>query len=340
MINHKMMLFAGNANPELAGAIARYLKMKLSRAQVGRFPEGEVEVRISEHVRGADVFLIQGTSPPPNDNLMELLIMTDALSRASAARITAVVPFFGYGRQDRKNQPGVPISAKLVANLITAAGADRLLTIDLHAAQIQGFFDIPVDHLYAAPVLVKHLKRVFSASRRKRLTVVSPDVGGIKVADHFARDFGCPLAIVDKRRTGKTRTEVQNVIGEVKDRDVLIVDDMISTGGSLAGAARALKSKGAGDIYAVVTHPVLPGRAVETVNESPLKTLWVSDTIPLSEGARRSAKIKVISMSELLGEAINRIHADTPVSILFEYSEERPADRSASKPGLPPRKSE
>ncbi len=340
MINHKMMLFAGNANPELASAIARYLKMELSQAQVGRFPEGEVEVRISEHVRGADVFLIQGTSPPPNENLMELLIMTDALSRASAARITAVVPFFGYGRQDRKNQPGVPISAKLVANLITAAGTDRLLTIDLHAAQIQGFFDIPVDHLYAAPVLVKHLKKVFPVSRRKRLTVVSPDVGGIKVADHFARDFQCPLAIVDKRRTGKSRTEVQNVIGEVKGKDILIVDDMISTGGSLAGAARALKSKGAGDIYAVVTHPVLPGRAVETVNASPLKTLWVSDTIPLSEAARRSAKIKVISMAELLGEAINRIHADTPVSILFEYSEERPAGRTAPNPGSPPRKPE
>ncbi len=331
MVNHKLMLFAGNANPNLARAIAHYLKTDLSKALVGRFPEGEVEVRISEHVRGADVFLIQGTSPPPNDNLMELLIMTDALSRASAARITAVVPFFGYGRQDRKNQPGVPITAKLVANLITAAGADRLLTIDLHAAQIQGFFDIPVDHLYAAPVLVKQLKKFFTPARRKKLTIVSPDVGGIKGADHFARDFQCPLAIVDKRRMGNERTEVQNVIGEVRGRDILIVDDMVSTGGSLAGAARVLKSQGAGDIYAVVTHPVLPGRAVETLNDSLMKTIWVSDTIPLNEAAARSPKFKIISMAELLGEAINRIHADTPVSILFEY-EEHPASKGGGRP--------
>ncbi|MDP8235677.1 MAG: ribose-phosphate pyrophosphokinase [Candidatus Erginobacter occultus] len=328
MINHKLMLFAGNSNPSLAAAIARYLKTDLSDALVGRFPEGEVTVEIHEHVRGADVFLLQGTSPPPNENLMELLIMTDALRRASAARITAVVPFFGYGRQDRKNRPGVPITAKLVANLITAAGADRLLTIDLHAAQIQGFFDIPVDHLYAAPVLVKHLKRVFSPARRKSLTIVSPDVGGIKVADHFAQDFQCPLAIVDKRRMGSERTEIQNVIGEVRGRDILIVDDMISTGGSLAGAARILKSRGAGDIYAVITHPVLPGRAVENVDKSPLKTLWVSDTIPLGEKARACAKIKVISVADLLGEAIKRIHSDTPVSILFEYSEDRPPAQS------------
>lgn len=333
MINHKLMLFAGNSNPGLAGSIARYLKTDLSDALVGRFPEGEVSVEIHEHVRGADVFLIQGTSPPPNENLMELLIMTDALSRASAARITAVVPFFGYGRQDRKNRPGVPISAKLVANLITAAGADRLLTIDLHAAQIQGFFDIPVDHLYAAPVLVKHLKTVFTPARRKRLTIVSPDVGGIKVADHFAQDFGCPLAIVDKRRMGSERTEVQNIIGEVEGRDILIVDDMISTGGSLAGAARILQTRGARDIFAVITHPVLPGRAVETVENSPLKTLWVSDTIPLGENARRCAKIKVISIADLLGEAIKRIHSDTPVSILFEYSEElNPKKRNKPRP--------
>ncbi len=323
MINHKLMLFAGNSNPVLAGKIARYLNASLSDALVGRFPEGEVAVEIHEHVRGADVFLIQGTSPPPNDNLMELLIMTDALSRASASRITAVVPFFGYGRQDRKNRPGVPITAKLVANLLTAAGADRMLTIDLHAAQIQGFFDIPVDHLYAAPVLVKHLKKVFPPARRKRLTIVSPDVGGIKVADHFARDFQCPLAIVDKRRMGNSRAEVQNVIGDVTGRDILIVDDMISTGGSLAAAGQILKSRGAREIYAVVTHPVLPEGAVGNVERSPLKTLWVSDTIPLSPEAAGSRKIKVISVADLLGEAIKRIHADTPVSILFEYSEDR-----------------
>jgi len=335
MINHKLMLFTGNSNPKLAAAIAGYLKADLSEVLVGRFPEGEVKVEIREHVRGADVFLIQGTSPPPNENLMELLIMTDALSRASAARITAVVPFFGYGRQDRKNRPGVPISAKLVANLITAAGADRLLTIDLHAAQIQGFFDIPVDHLYAAPVMVKYLKKVFSPPRRRNLTIVSPDVGGIKVADHFARDFQCPLAIVDKRRTGSERTEVQNVIGEVAGRDILIVDDMISTGGSLAGAAQILKSRGAKDIYAVITHPVLPGRAVENVKKSPLKTLWVSDTIPLSREAIECSKIKVISIADLLGEAIKRIHSDTPVSILFEYSEELTPAKTGSRRSAP-----
>jgi len=322
MFKKKLMLFTGNANPELAKKIARYLELRIRESKVARYPEGEVAVEIQEHVRGADVFLIQGTSPPTNDNLMELLIMIDALKRASAARITAVLPYYGYGRQDRKNRPGVPITAKLVANLITAAGADRLLTLDLHAAQIQGFFDIPVDHLYAAPVLIKALKRIFPLSERKRMTIVSPDVGGIKIADHFARDFRCPLAIVDKRRMGDSKTVVRNVIGDVTDRNILIVDDLISTGTSLANAARILQKKGAKDVYAVVTHPVLPGNAVNNINQSPIKTLWVSDTIPLRDDARRSPKIKTISIAKLLGEAINRIHADTPVSILFEYSED------------------
>ena len=322
MINHKLMLFSGNANRPLAGKIARYLKMELSESKVARYPEGEVAVEIQEHVRGADVFLIQGTSPPTNENMMELLIMIEALKRASAARIIAVLPYYGYGRQDRKNRPGVPITAKLVANLITAAGADRVLTIDLHAAQIQGFFDIPVDHLYAAPVLIKFLKRIFTLPQRRQMTIVSPDVGGIKIADHFARDFRCPLAIVDKRRMGDAQTEVRNVIGDVAGRNILIVDDLISTGTSLATAARVLQEKGARDVYAVVTHPVLPGKAVENIDRSPLKMLWVSDTIPLNKAAHRSEKIKVISVANLLGEAIKRIHADTPVSILFEYSED------------------
>jgi len=322
MINHELMLFTGNANPELAAKIALYLKLKISGSRVARYPEGEVAVEIKEHVRGADVFLIQGTSPPSNENMMELLIMIDALKRASASRICAVIPYYGYGRQDRKNRPGVPITAKLIANLITAAGADRVLTIDLHAAQIQGFFDIPVDHLYAAPVLIKALKRIFPVAKRKQMTIVSPDVGGIKIADHFARDFRCPLAIVDKRRMGDSKTVARNVIGDVKDRNILIVDDLISTGTSLANAARILQKKGAKDVHAVVTHPVLPGKAVENINQSPIKTLWVSDTIPLREDARRSPKIKTISIAPLLGEAINRIHADTPVSILFEYSED------------------
>ena len=321
MFKKKLMLFTGNANPELAKKIARYLELRISESKVARYPEGEISVEIQEHVRGADVFLIQGTSPPTNENLMELLIMIDALKRASAARISAVLPYYGYGRQDRKNRPGVPITAKLVANLITAAGADRLLTLDLHAAQIQGFFDIPVDHLYAAPVLIKALKRIFPLAERKRMTIVSPDVGGINIADHFARAFRCPLAIVDKRRMGDTKTVVRNVIGDVAGRNILIVDDLISTGTSLANAARILQKRGAQDVYAVVTHPVLPGNAVNNINQSPINTLWVSDTIPLGEDARKSKKIKTISVASLLGEAINRIHADTPVNILFEYSE-------------------
>ena len=257
--------------------------------------------------------------------------MIDALKRASAARICAVLPYYGYGRQDRKNRPGVPITAKLVANLITAAGADRILTMDLHAAQIQGFFDIPVDHLYAAPVLIKALKKIFPIAERKRMTIVSPDVGGIKIADHFASDFRCPLAIVDKRRMGDTKTEVRNVIGDVKDRNILIVDDLISTGTSLATAARILQKKGAKDVYAVVTHPVLPGKAVKNINQSPIKMLWVSDTIPLREDAQESEKINTISIAPLLGEAIKRIHADTPVSILFEYSEDPDNQRDQTK---------
>ncbi len=321
MINKELMVFTGNANRDLAEKIAAYLDLDLSSAKVERFPEGEIEVEIRDHVRGADVFLIQGTSPPPNENMMELLIMIDALSRASAKRITAVIPYYGYGRQDRKNQPGVPITAKLVANLITAAGADRVLTVDLHAAQIQGFFDIPVDHLYAAPVLLKDLKDNYPEEVRRDLTIVSPDVGGIKIADYFARGLNCPLAIVDKRRLGDKNTEVRNVIGEVEQRNILIVDDLISTGTSLVTATNVLQEKGALEVSAAIIHPVLPGDAVKNINESALKTLWVSDSIELGEEGKASPKIRVISLSGLLGEAIKRIHADTPVSILFEYSE-------------------
>jgi len=321
MINKELMIFSGNANPPLAEKIAAYLGQELCRAEVRRFPEGEIEVEIKDHVRGADVFLIQGTSPPPNENMMELLIMIDALSRASAKRITAVIPYYGYGRQDRKNQPGVPITAKLVANLITAAGADRLLTVDLHAAQIQGFFDIPVDHLYAAPVLLKDLQESYPEERRGDLTIVSPDVGGIKIADYFARGLNCPLAIVDKRRMGDQDTEVRNVIGEVNGRDILIVDDLISTGTSLVTATNVLLEKGAREVSAAITHPVLPGDAVANIDRSALKNLWVSDSIELGKDAKASSKIKVVSISGLLGEAIKRVHADTPVSILFEYSE-------------------
>ncbi|MCX6349961.1 MAG: ribose-phosphate pyrophosphokinase [Candidatus Aureabacteria bacterium] len=321
MIDHTLMLFTGNANPELARKIAACIGLELSGAKVGRFPEGEVAIRIDKPVRGSDVFLIQGTSPPPNENMMELLAMIDALHRASAARITAVLPYYGYGRQDRKDRPRVPITARLVADLITAAGADRVLTVDLHAAQIQGFFDIPVDHLYAAPVLISYLLKKLPRRFLKNLVVVSPDVGGIKIADHFAKHMNVPLAIVDKRRIHDTKTEVHNLIGEVKGREVLIVDDLVSTGTSLVSAIAILKDKGAGEIQAAITHPILCGEAVSLVEACPLTTLWVTDTVPLSAAAARSPKIKVISVAGLLGEAIKRIHDNTPVSILFGHQE-------------------
>jgi ribose-phosphate pyrophosphokinase len=321
MINHELMLFAGNANPDLAPRIAKYLKKQLSPARVGKFPEGEISVQLEEPVRGADVFLIQGTSAPPNQNMMELLVLIDALRRASAGRITAVLPFYGYGRQDRKDKPRVPISAKLVANLITAAGADRLLTVDLHAAQIQGFFDIPVDHLYSAPVFIKYLKNHLTRAQRKNMVVVSPDVGGIKIADRFAQYLNLPLAIVDKRRWGDSNIEVRNVIGEVKGKDVLLIDDLVSTGNSLVSAVERLKEMGASRILAAVTHAVFCAGAVEKINDCSLEKCWVTDTIPLSEAARHSPKIEVLSVAELLGEAIKRIHLNTPVSILFELHE-------------------
>ena len=321
MMSHAMMLFTGNANPALAKKIAEYLKMEVSAAEVKRFPEGEISVQIGEHVRGADVFLLQGSSPPPNENMMELLIMIDALKRASAERITAVLPFYGYARQDRKDRPRVPITAKLVANLIVAAGADRLLTIDLHTAQIQGFFDIPMDHLYGAVVFLRNLEKVFPAVRRQDLVVVSPDVGGSKLATHFARHLNRPLAIVDKRRKGPTEAEAFNLIGQVKGKDALIIDDLVSTATSLLAAATILKNHGARDVYAAITHPVLAGDALEKINKSVIKTLWVTDTIPLNVSAARSSKIEVVSVAPLLGEAIKKIHENTPISILFEHSE-------------------
>lgn len=321
MKNHRLMLFSGNANPDLSRRIAREVGIELSPAKVGRFPEGEIAVRIEEPVRGADVFVLQGTCPPANDNLMELLVMIDALKRASAARITAVLPFYGYGRQDRKDRPRVPITAKLVANLIVAAGADRILTVDLHAPQIQGFFDIPVDHLYAAPVFIRHFRENFSPENLSNLVVVSPDVGGIKIAKHFAKHLDRPLAVVDKRRLGDRATEVRNVIGEVSGRDIMIVDDLVSTGTSLASAIGLLKEKGARKVYVTVTHPVLAASAVATLLATPLERIWVTDTIPLQEEAVRSGRFEVVSLAEMLGGAISRIHDDTPISILFDSHE-------------------
>ena len=309
----KLAVVCGNANPNLAKEICRYLKIKLGEALVSRFSEGEICVKINENVRGKDVFLIQPTSPPPNENMMELLIMIDALKRASARRTTAVLPYYGYARQDRKDQPRVPITAKLAADLITVAGASRLLTIDLHAGQIQGFFDIPVDHLYAVNVFVEYYQKL----RLENLVVVSPDVGGIKMARAYAKRFEAGLAIIDKRRVDTEKTTVMNVMGEVGGKNAIIVDDMVSTAGSLVEATQALKEHGAADVYAAITHPVLSGPALERIENCALKHLAVCDTIPV-EDSKLHPKIKVLSVAPLLGEAIRRIHREESVSSLFD----------------------
>ncbi len=305
-------IFSGTANLELARNIAKSVKLPLGEIMVSRFSEGEIRIKINEDVRGRDVFLIQPTCPPVNDNVMELLIILDAFRRASARRITAVLPYYGYARQDRKDQPRVPITAKLLANIITVAGADRILTMDLHAQQIQGFFDIPVDHLYAFPVIASYFRK----KKLKNLTVVSPDVGGIKMARAYAKALNADLAIVDKRRSGPAEVEAMNLIGEVKGRTVLIPDDMIATGGSLVEAVNALVKFGAGDIYASCTHAILSGNAVQNLQKSVLKEVVITDTIPLPP-EKRTAKIKVLPVAPLLGEAILRIHNEQSISSLF-----------------------
>ncbi|MBI3087926.1 MAG: ribose-phosphate pyrophosphokinase [Candidatus Omnitrophica bacterium] len=308
----ELAVFTGTANPALAKAICSALKVQPSDCLVGRFSEGEIRVKINENIRGKDVFIVQPTCPPPNDNLMELLIMLDAVRRASARRITAVVPYYGYARQDRKDQPRVPITAKLVANLITTAGANRVLTMDLHAGQIQGFFDIPLDHLYAINVFEHAIKQ----KKLKPLVVVSPDVGGIKMARAYAKRLNAGLAIVDKRRASPESTEVMHILGEVNGRICLLVDDLIATGGSLLEASRALKRAGARGIYGAVTHAVLSGPALEYLTSSPMQELMVTDTIPLS--GRRHPKITVMSVAPLLADAIQRIHYEQSVSSLFD----------------------
>jgi ribose-phosphate pyrophosphokinase len=259
-----MEIITGNANPNLAKEICKYLKMPLGDALVTTFNEGEIRVKINKNVRGKDVFIVQPTCPPVNNNLMELLILIDALKRASAKRITAVLPYFGYARQDRKDQPRVPITAKLVANLITTAGVDRILTVDLHAGQIQGFFDIPMDHLYAVNIFVSHIKKI----KLKDIVIVSPDVGGIKMARAYAKKFEAPLAIVDKRRISGEETEAMNILGDIKGKNLIIVDDLVATASSLVEAAVALKKQGGKDIYAAITHPVLSGPAIKRINDS------------------------------------------------------------------------
>lgn len=303
-------LFAGGANPGLAGEIADYLGTELGDATVGRFRDGEIRVWISENVRGVDAFVIQSTAPPA-ENLLELLIMIDALKRASARRITAVVPYFGYARQDRKDRPRVPITAKLVASLITVAGADRVLTMDLHAPQIQGFFDIPLDHLYAAPVLLRY----FDQQRADGLVVMAPDIGSIKMCRAFAKRLGASLGFVDKRRPRPDAAEVMNVVGEVKGKHVVMIDDIINTGNSMIGAALALEDLGAARITAGGTHAVLSGDAVERLGGSPIEEIVVTNTIHRED--LKGTKVRVLSVAELLGEAIDRIHGEKSVSSLF-----------------------
>ena len=307
-------IFTGNSNRALVERVCDYLSIPLGNATVGRFPDGEIDVKVDEDVRGADIFIIQPTCPPVNDSLAELLILIDCFKRASSARITAVLPYYGYARKDRKDEGRVPITAKLVANLITKAGADRLLTMDLHAAQIQGFFDIPVDHLLAFPVISDY----FRENDLSDFVVVSPDVGGIKIARLYSNHLHMRLAVVDKRRMGPEEIEVGFVIGDVEGRNAIIIDDLIATGGSICQAARVLKEKGAKDIYVAATHPVLCGAAVEKLKEAPIKKIAVTDTIPLSKDAKGlGSRIKVLTVSNLLGEAIKRIHTNTSISSMF-----------------------
>lgn len=310
----KLMVFTGNAHLKLAKNICNYLKLKLSDALVGRFSEAEIRVKINENVRGKDIFVIQPTCPPPNENLMELLIMLDALKRSSAQRITAVIPYFGYARQDRKDQPRVPITAKLVANLLTIAGANRILTMDLHAGQIQGFFDIPVDHLFAVGVFIDYFLKL----KLKDLVVVSPDVGGIKMARAYAKRLSAGLAIIDKRRESPEKTEVVHILGEAEDKNAIIVDDLIATGSSLMEAVRALKKAKARTIYAAVTHGVLSGPAIAHLDKcNDLKELVITDSIPLDDH-KKHKRLRVLSVADLLGEAIKRIHNEESVSSLFD----------------------
>jgi len=308
-----MVLFSGNANLVLAKEISRNLKTELNGIDVKQFSDGEISVKIKDDIRGRDVFIIQPTCAPVNENMMELLIMIDAARRASARRITAVLPYYGYARQDRKDQPRVPITAKLVANLLVNAGADRVLTMDLHAQQIQGFYDIPVDHLYAVKIFVDYFKKM----KLKNFIVVSPDVGGVKMARAYANRLGADLAIVDKRRINDHQAQVMNIIGEVKGKNVIIVDDIVATAGSLVEATSALKKAGALDVYASITHPVLSGPAIERIKKSKLKELVVTNTIPLDK-YKRLKKIKVLTVAPLLAETIKRIHNEKSVSTLFD----------------------
>ncbi len=306
--------FTGNAHRDLAHEIANYLDIPVADATVTKFSDGEIMVQIHENVRGSDVFILQPTCMPVNHHIMELLLMVDALKRASAGRITAVIPYYGYARQDRKVQPRVPISAKLVADLITAAGTNRILTMDLHAAQIQGFFNIPVDNLYAAPVLLEYVRNKYDS---KNLVIVSPDAGGVERARSFAKKLQCSIAIIDKRREAANVSQIMNVIGDVRKKNTIILDDMVDTGGTTIQAAEALKEKGAKKVIAACTHAVLSGNAVDKVNNSVLEELLVTNTIPLNSKKEQCGKLTVLSIASLIGEAIRRIHEESSISSLF-----------------------
>ncbi len=311
-----LSIFAGNANLSLAKDICQNLNVEMTKVLVSRFSEGEIRVEINENIRGKDVFIIQPTCPPANDNLMELLILIDAARRASAQRITAVLPYYGYARQDRKDQPRVPITAKLVANLIVAAGAQRVLTMDLHANQIQGFFDIPVDHLYGLNTLCDY----FIKKKLSDLVVVSPDVGGLKMARAYSKRLNASLAIVDKRRSGPETTEVMHILGDVKGKNAIIVDDICATAGSLIEAIAALKNEGVNDVYAAISHGILSGQAIKRIKGcEALKELVITDSIPLDD-SKQSEKIKAVTIAPMLADAISRIYDEESISCLFDVT--------------------
>ena len=310
-----LVVFAGNSNLLLAREICEYLQMPLGKCEVGKFSDGEIQIEIGENVRGRDVFLVQSTSTPVNDHLMELLIMIDAARRASAASITAVVPYFGYARQDRKVAPRVPITARLVADLITSAGADRFVSMDLHAGQIQGFFDMPSDHLYASPVMLEHMRKRFPEP--SDVVVVSPDAGGVERARAFAKRLGCSLAIIDKRRAKANVAEIMNLIGDVRGKTAMMLDDMVDTAGTLAQGARAEMDNGATKVIAFAVHPVLSGPAIQRLNDSVIEELVVTNTVALQANARECKKITQLSVGRIFGEAIRRIHDSDSLSTLF-----------------------
>ncbi len=310
----ELRLFTGTAHAELAREVSVYLGISLGDATVCRFSDGEIMVRLNENVRGSDAFVIQPTSTPVNDNIMELLLIIDALKRASAARITAVIPYYGYSRQDRKVQPRVPISAKMVADLVTAVGTNRVLTVDLHAGQIQGFFNIPVDNLYAAPVLLDYIKSKYDLNN---LVIVSPDAGGVERARSFAKRLKCSIAIIDKRREKANECEIMNVIGDVMGCDTLLLDDMVDTAGTMVQAAAALKGKGASRVSAACTHAILSGAAVERISNSVIEEMIVTNTIQLDSKKEQCGKLTVLSIASLLGEAVKRINEESSISSLF-----------------------